>query len=165
MTESQSCHNQSKDLFATLAFWQKTAFSRCWSVTFHLIAISWVNICGTKWRNLPSSSEMNGPKCFIAFGSRPVVNIYWDECIKACPIWWEAPSFPPDRIRKLQLNITSFHSTCIFIKWRYEATSEVLISAFLEWKEKNRPTNCFSLAYKRAWSFLIEPWVTTVAFD
>lgn len=73
---------------------------------------------------------------FHCLCNRLVVNIYWDECIKAWPIWWVPPSL--DGRRKLQLNRASFHSTCIFIKERSEVTSKVLIRAFSGRKEKKK---------------------------
>ena len=87
---------------------------------------------------------------FHCLGNRLVVNIYWDECIKACPIWWVPPS--QDGRRKLQLNRASFHSTGIFITERSEVTSKVLIRAFSGRKEKKKRS--FSLAlHKHSSSF------------
>lgn len=144
---NQSCHNQSKGLYATFAFWQKTAFSCCWSVTFHLIAISWVNICGTKWRNPLSSSEMNSPNVSLLH-SLLLVHIYWDECIKACPIWWAAPSFPPieggNYSSMLHHFIQLVYSFKRDRKWQVLAQSE----QFRGSKEKmSLLKNCFSLPH------------------
>lgn len=117
---------------------RKPLWARRRSPTFRLVAIIRINICGPERRNALSSSEMNGPPMYRCLCDRLVLNIYWDECIKACPVWWVASSFPRDRKRKLHLSRTLFHLTRKFIKGRWRVTRDALIMSSLETEKNHR---------------------------